>query len=327
MSVKHVLVTGANGFVGRHLCRTLVESGMEVTACIREHADSSVITSIPGHLRIYRASSLSVDADLSSAFVNVDVVIHLAGRAHVVHDRSLDPLCEYRKANVGAIDCCARAAAENNVKRLIYISSIKVNGEKTDGSPFCADDRPGYSDPYGQSKWEAEERLRQIAVEGNMEWVIVRPPLVYGPDVRGNFGTLMQCVYRRIPLPLGSLENSRSLVSVYNLSDFLCLLLDHPKAANSRFVVSDPEDMSTPGLVRHLAEALRCSPCIVRCPREVLYFAGLLVGQKSAIHRLCSSLVVDREKTEKCLGWRAPISIDYGLERTAEWFLRKKQRV
>jgi UDP-glucose 4-epimerase len=258
--------------------------------------------------------------------VNVDVVIHLAGRAHVLHDTVANPLHEFRKVNVNATESLALMAAQRGVKRFIYISSIKVNGEVTDGNPFCADDQPGYCGPYGQSKWEAEERLRQIAAEANMEWVVIRPPLVYGPNVRGNFITLMKSVYRRIPLPLGSLHNRRSLVSVYNLSDFLCHLLDHPAAANNRFLVSDPEDISTPDLVRHLAAALHRSPRIVCCPSAILHFAGSLLGKEEAIQRLCSSLVVDREKAKKHLGWRAPMSIDCALDLTAEWFLRGRSK-
>jgi nucleoside-diphosphate-sugar epimerase len=208
------------------------------------------------------------------------------------------------------------------VKRFIYMSSIKVNGEVTSGTPFRADDSPGYRDPYGQSKWEAEERLRQTAEAAHMEWVIVRPPLVYGPGVGGNFLSLMWSVLRRTPLPVGSLRNSRSLVSDFNLTDFLSLLVDHPAAANNRFLVTDPHDISTPELIRHLAAALGCPHRILPCPEAVLRLAGTVLKRQSTIDRLCSSLVVDRQKTKDLLGWSAPTTLDWGLDRTAEWFLK-----
>jgi UDP-glucose 4-epimerase len=265
---------------------------------------------------------LSADADLPKALLNVDAVIHLAGRAHVMHETAADPLHEFRLVNVGGTESLASIAAQRGVKRFIYVSSIKVNGEATNGNPFCADDPPGYCDSYGQSKWEAEERLRQIAVGANMEWVIVRPPLVYGPGVRGNFLALLKSVFRGTPLPVGSLHNSRSLVSVFNLSDFLSLLLDHPGAANNRFLVSDQHDISTPDLVRRVAVALHCPPRIIPCPEAVLRMAGTVLRRKAAIERLCSSLAVDRQKAKDILGWSATTTLDWGLDRTAEWFLK-----
>jgi len=317
-----VLVTGANGFIGQHLCRRLVESGKDVTACIREDSNESSLADILGSLRICRMPSLDADTNLSAVFHQVDAVIHLAGRAHVMHDTSPDPLGEFRKVNVSGTESLASIAAQNGVKRFIYTSSIKVNGEMTNGAPFYADDPAGYRDPYGQSKWEAEERLRQIAEEGRMEWVIVRPPLVYGPEVRGNFLTLLKSVRRRIPLPVGRLHNSRSLVSTFNLSDFLSVLLDHPAAANNRFLVADQEDLSTPDLIRRIAAALHCPPRIIPCPEAFLRVAGNALGRKAAVQRLISSLVVDRQKARDIVGWSAPTTLDWGLDRTAEWFLK-----
>lgn len=323
MKMKHVLVTGANGFIGQHLCRALVESGREVTACVREQADASAFGDLSRSLRLCQLPAAGLDADLSHVLRNVDAVIHLAGRAHVMHETAANPLSEFRKVNVRGTEVLASYAARSGVSRFIFVSSIKVNGEATEGNAFFADDRPNYCDPYGQSKWEAEERLRQIASETKMEWVVVRPPLVYGPRVRGNFLALMKCIFHRFPLPLGSLNNRRSIVSVYNLSDLLCLLLDHPGAANNRFLVSDPEDISTPDMVRRIAAALHRSDRIMNCPEAVLHLVGTLLRQSATVQRLCSSLVLDREKTSKCLGWSAPLTLDRGLHRTAEWFLRR----
>ena len=325
MSLKRVVVTGANGFIGQHVCRRLLESGKEVTACIREQADASVFTNLSGSLRICKMPSLGFGADLSQILRNVDTVIHLAARVHVMRETVDDPLREFRKVNVRGTENLASIAVQNGVRRFIYLSSIKVNGEISLKDAFSADDPPGYCDPYGQSKWEAEERLRKVATGTSMEWVVVRPPLVYGPMVRGNFLVLMKGVLRGIPLPLGSLHNSRSLVSVYNLCDLLCLLIDHPAAANNRFLVSDSEDISTPDLIRHIAKALHRSPRIVPCPESFLLTAGTLLRQRAAVQRLCSSLVLDRKKASEVLGWSPPVTLDSGLDRTAEWFLNRRQ--
>ncbi len=321
MTLRRVVVTGANGFIGNHVCRRFVESGKEVTACIRAQADASLLAAIPGLRGIHRIPGVGGDADLARVFSNADAVIHLAGRAHVMRETVANPLDEFRKVNVGGTETLASLAAQQGVKRFIYMSSIKVNGEATNGHPFRADDPPGYSDPYGQSKWEAEERLRQIAAGTPMQWIVVRPPLVYGPGVRGNFLTLLRSVFRRLPLPLGSLHNRRSLVSVFNLSDFVCLLVDHPAAANSRFLVSDQHDISTPDLLRQMAEALHCKSRILPCPEAALHMAATVLGRRSATQRLCSSLVVDTQKVKDGLHWCAPTTLSWGLSRTAEWFL------
>jgi nucleoside-diphosphate-sugar epimerase len=322
MILKRVVVTGANGFIGNHLCRQLVESGKEVTACVRAQADASVIATIPGLHRVHRLPSVHGYADLARVLSSTDAVIHLAGRAHVMREIVANPLEEFRRVNVGETGSLASIAAQAGVSRFIYMSSIKVNGEATNSHPFCADDPPGYSDSYGQSKWEAEQRLRQIAAEANMQWVIVRPPLVYGPGVRGNFLGLLRVVFRGVPLPLGSLHNRRSLVSVFNLSDFVCLLLDHPAAANSRFLVSDQHDISTPDLIRGIALALHCPSRIIPCPEVALHMAAMVPGLRGGIQRLSSSLVVDRRKGKESLHWSAPTTLEWGLSRTAEWFLK-----
>ena len=320
MSVNRILITGANGFIGQQLCRKLVESGKTVTACIREQTDEAVFSNIGDSLKIVRMPSLDISAESSGIFDGVDAVIHLAGRTHVMHETAVDPLKEFRRVNVRGTEALSVIAARMGVKRFVYMSSIKVNGEATYKTPFMADDAPGYCDPYGQSKWEAEERLCEIAAKSSMEWVIVRPPLVYGPGVRGNLLALIKSVYRGTPWPVGSLYNRRSLVSVYNLSDFLLVLLDHPAAANNRFLVADQCDVSTQELIRQIATSLCCPPRIIPCHEAILRAAGIALGRGSSVQRLISSLVLDRLKVENVLGWSAPTTLEWGLDRTAEWF-------
>jgi len=325
MNRTHVVVTGANGFIGQHLCRKLVESGRDVTACIREQANIPDLDCNSAALQVCRIPSLGRSTALSRILRNADAVIHLAGRAHVMRETAKDPLRAFRDVNVRVTENLASLAIESGVKRFIYLSSVKVNGEVTNDNAFCADDPPGYCDPYGQSKWEAEERLIELAAGTMMEWVIVRPPLVYGPDVRGNFLAIMKYLFRRALLPLGSIHNNRSLVSVYNLNDFLCLSVDHPTTANNRFLISDSEDISTPDLIRRIALAMDRSPRLIRCPEVILLIAGAMLGQKEAVQRLCSSLVLDKQKVHRVTGWRAPITLDLGLNRTVEWFLNQQR--
>lgn len=324
MNAKSVLVTGANGFVGQHVCRMLIDSGWYVTACVRQGASLSGLGESSGTLKVARLSSAGVEGEYSRAFSGVETVIHLAGRAHVMHETEREPLQVFRSVNVAGTESCALAAASAGVKRFILVSSTKVNGEFTAGAPFSADDPPGFCDPYGQSKWEAEERLREVATATGMEWVVVRPPLIYGPGVRANFLKLFDLVFRRIPMPLGGLHNRRALVSVFNLSDFLVSILEHPAAANNRFIVADQNDISTPDLIRCIGNALHRPARLISCPESVLRGVARMLGQRAAIQRLCSSLTVDRQKTKVLIGWDAPRSVNWELERTANWFLKGK---
>jgi UDP-glucose 4-epimerase len=319
MSPKHVVITGANGFIGRHLCRMLIDRGVRVSACIREQVPPSAFGNLADSVEIVRHST--VGEMESRVFENADVVIHLAGRAHVMQETQDDPLREFRKVNVDGTRSMIHAALRCGVRRFVYLSSIKVNGEETKERAFTADDPPGFVDPYGQSKWEAEESLKDIANRSNLEWVIVRPPLVYGPGVRGNFLSLLNLAYRGIPMPLKSVRNRRSLVSVYNLCDMLCVLVDHPAAANQCFLVADAEDLSTPDLIQAVCAALSRPSRTVRFPPALLWKLSRLLGKGSEMQRLCSSLVIDRQKTTAFLNWRPPLSFNEGLHRTTEWFL------
>lgn len=315
----HVLVTGANGFVGRHLCQALAEEGHKITGFVRSDANVSHLNAIP-NLTLVAVDNYDNTAEYEKSMRGVDVVVHLAARVHVLHDTAADSLAEFRRVNVANTKMVATTAAAAGVRRCIYVSSIKVNGETTGGRSFEPDDQPGFSDPYGQSKWEAEEVLREISISSGMEWSIVRPPLIYGPGVRGNFLSLMYLLRRGLPLPLGAVKNRRSLVSIFNFVDLLKTMLAHPHAAGQRFLVKDNEDVSTSDLIRHIGEGMNCRVRLVPVPTNLLVATGRLIRCEELMTRLCSSLVVSAEKTRRELDWIAPMSLATGILRTCEWF-------
>lgn len=241
-----------------------------------------------------------------------------------MNENSSDPLAAFRAVNVEGTLNLARQAAGAGVGRFVYLSSVKVNGEKTDaGHPFTADDAVAPDDAYGQSKHEAEEALRALALETGIEVVIIRPPLVYGPGVKANFARLMHAVHRGLPLPLGAIDNRRSLVALENLVDLIVKCIEHPDAANQTFLVSDGEDLSTTQLLKKIGQALGKPSRLIPVPLVLLKLAGDLVGRGAAIQRLCGSLQVDIEKTRRCLDWTPPLSVDEGLKRVAEEYLRE----
>lgn len=258
------------------------------------------------------AGDLVEGANWQHALAGVDAVVHLAARVHVMREAAADPLAEFRRVNVAASLKLAREAARAGVRRFVYLSSVKVNGES---GTFTEGDRPAPEDAYGISKHEAEVGLRQIADETGLEVVIIRPPLVYGPGVRANFRALMRAVARGIPLPLGAIDNRRSLVAVDNLADFTLTCIDHPAAAGELFLVSDGEDLSTTDLIRRMARAMGRPARLIPVPAPVLMAAAALVGKRDAARRLTESLQVDISKARQLLNWVPPISVDEGLRR------------
>jgi nucleoside-diphosphate-sugar epimerase len=245
-------------------------------------------------------------------------MVHLAARVHVMRDESLDPLSEFRKSNVEGTLRLATQVAQARVKRFIFISSVKVNGEQTQaGHPFRADDLPAPQDPYGISKLEAEVGLREIARQTGMEVVIIRPPLVYGPGVKANFASMVKWLQRGVPLPLGAVHNQRSLVALDNLVDLIITCIDHPAAANQTFLVSDGEDVSTTELLRRMAAALKAPARLIPVPQYLLEWGATLAGKQAVSQRLFSSLQVDIMSTRKLLGWAPPVSLDQGLAQVA----------
>jgi nucleoside-diphosphate-sugar epimerase len=307
---ERVLVTGASGFVGGHLMtRLAAEPSVAVRGAVRKklQGDDSrriAVGEINGH------------TDWSEALKGQHAIVHTAARAHIMDDVAADPLTEFRSVNVAGTLNLARQAAAAGVERFVFISSIKVNGEQTtSGKCFTADDVPAPEDPYGISKREAEEGLQHIAEETGLEVVIVRPPLVYGQGVKGNFANMIKLIAKGFPLPLGAIHNNRSLVALDNLMDLIINCIDNPAAANQVFLVSDGEDLSTSELLRCVGKAMGQPARLLPVPAELLQFGAMVLGKKAMAQRLLGSLQVDISKTRELLGWEPPVSVDEGLRR------------
>ena len=304
------LVTGASGFVGKALLAELLRRGQDVRSAVR-HEDTAIENAVV-------VGSIDGKTNWADALPGVNVIIHLAARVHVMEDHADDPLSEFRRVNVEGTEHLARAAVANGVKRLVYVSSIKVNGEETDGvSRFSESDALNPQDPYGVSKWEAEQALHKVAEETGLEIVIVRPPLVYGAGVKGNFARMIKMLAKGLPLPLASARNRRSLIYVGNLVDALVLCATHPAAVAQTYLASDGEDISTPELLRQLGGAMGHPARILSCPLSLLRLAGKLTGKTDQIERLLGSLQVDSSKLRRELGWQPPYTLQQGLRLTA----------
>lgn len=336
-----VLVTGANGFVGRGVVDALSKSGFRVHAAVRRLGPTLSLVDC----EMMDVGGIGPFTRWEDSLVGVDRVVHLAARVHVMKDTVSAPLAEFRKVNVVATERLARSAVAAGVKRFVFLSSIKVNGEWTDGShsgslssgsagiikgeergvrAFTEEGVPSPQDPYAVSKWEAELALHQVAKETGMEVVIIRPPLVYGPGVRANFLKLLRMVDRGIPLPLGAIRNLRSLVYLGNLVDAITTCVRHPAAAGKTFLVSDGEDVSTSELIRMIASVMgKKSPLFNISPKLMLWL-GEAIGRETTIHRLTSSLVVDSSYIGRELGWIPPYTLTQGLQETVEWYLRQR---
>lgn len=314
-----MLLTGASGFVGGEIARECQRRGIPLLPVFRtlssaqqngQDAASAFIADFEGN------------ADWLTALTGVDCVIHCAARVHVMQEKSHDPLALFRKANVENTLNLAKHAAVAGVRRFIFVSSIKVNGEFTEaGRPFTADDAPAAEDPYGVSKHEAETVLHQIAADTGMEVVIIRPPLVYGPGVKGNFESLMRWLAQGIPLPLAAVtDNRRSLVALDNLVDLIITCLSHSAAVNQTFLVSDGEDLSTAELLKRMGAALGSPARLFYLPPALLKLGATGLNKPGIYQRLCGSLQLDIAKTRQLLGWTPPVSVDEGLRRAAKGF-------
>ena len=313
-----ILVTGATGFVGTALTSRLLNDGRHaVRVALRRSGDR-----LPAAVERVMVGGLAPDTSWATALDEVDTVVHLAARVHVMHDAANDPLAEFRRVNFAGTLQLARQAAQAGARRFVFLSSIKVNGEETcAGRPFGPDDPAQPTDPYGISKHEAECGLRELESTTGMQVVVVRSPLVYGPGVKANFRALMQAVARGLPLPLGAVDNRRSLVALDNLVDFIVVCIDHPGAAGQTFLVSDGAALSTPDIVRRIARAMHKPVRLVPVPVYLLGAVAALVGKRAAMHRLCSSLEVDISTCTAVLGWTPPLLLDEAFARVVAGFV------
>jgi nucleoside-diphosphate-sugar epimerase len=266
--------------------------------------------------RFIAVGEVNGNTDWAEALQGQHVVVHTAARAHIMDDGAIDPLTEFRSVNVAGTLNFARQAARAGVQRFLFISSIKVNGEQTPlGGCFTADDAPAPEDSYGISKWEAEQGLQALAAETGMEVVIIRPPLVYGPGVKGNFASMIKLVEKGLPLPLGAIHNKRSLVALDNLVDLIITCIDHPAAANQVFLAGDGEDLSTTELLRGVARAMGKPSRLIPVPAGLLMAGATMLGKKAMAQRLLGSLQADISKARNLLGWAPPLSVEEGLKR------------
>lgn len=317
-----VLVTGGNGFIGSALLSRLeVGFGAHLAGSARSWpADAG------GRVRRVRVEGLSATTDWTDALAGIRTLVHTAARVHVMRETEPDPLAAFRAVNVDGSVRLARQAAAAGVRRLVFLSSVKVNGEATaTGRPFRADDKPVPEDPYGLSKLEAEEALREVGRQTGLEVVCVRCPLVYGPGVGGNFERMLAWMHRGLVLPLASVDNRRSLVSIGNLVDLVAACVRHPEPLDGVLMVSDGQDLSTPQLLRQVAAGLGRPARLLPCPVRLLDLGAAALGRRAEARRLCSSLQVDISQTFARVGWRPAVSVEASMRETAAAWLAANQ--
>ena len=331
--MMRVLMTGANGFLGRNLIRRLDGEGVCLNLIVRGESQKVRITKpMSGPLnhpastkaQFYYAVDIGAATEWDDSLKGVDVVVHLAARAHVLHEKNADPLAAYRAVNTDGTLRLASASAAAGVRRFVFISSIGVLGNSDRGAPFSEGDLPRPHSDYAVAKWEAEQGLHALSRDTGMEIVIVRPPLVYGPEVQGNFLRLLSLVYRNWPLPFKDIKNSRSFIGVENLSEFLALCVHTKNAAGETFVLSDGRDFSTAELIIEIAARMNRRARLFPCPDALLRGFARFAGKESVYESLCGSLRVDNKKARSLLGWNPPLSAETGLTRTVEWFLASR---
>jgi hypothetical protein len=317
---SNLLITGASGFVGSALCIEAEQRGYTVRCAVRSGSSCS------GRQDMVAVGEIDANTDWKAALTGIDCIIHLAARVHVMHDTVADPLEEFRKVNLHGASNLARQAADSGVKRFIYVSSIKVSGEQTaEGRPYNIPDKTDSPHgPYALSKWETEQALRRIESETGMQVVIVRPPLVYGPGVKGNFLRLLQAVKNGIPLPLAGIRNERSLLYLGNLVDILLACILRPDVAGKTYLVSDGANISTPDLLNAIGDAMQKPARLFYLPGPLLRFVAQATGQREMLARLTQSLCIDDTRFRQDAGWAPRFSLREGLKATTDWYLKQQ---
>lgn len=312
--MSNILLTGATGFVGKRLLTMLKEHGHYCRAAVRRPSST-----VDVHTESVVIGDIDANTDWSKAVEGIDVVVHLAARVHIMHDQADNPLVEFRKINLEGTRSLAEAAVKAGVKRFVYASSIKVNGEATTDKPFTPDDTPSPSDPYAIAKWEAEKALMEISKATGLEVVIVRPTLVYGPGVKANFNNLIRLVRKRIPLPLKGIKNRRTLVSLDNLASLLMTCCEHPKAAGHVFLAGDDETVSTAELITCIARAYGQRSPVFYLPTGLMAWVARVFGKQAVWQRLSGSLEVDNSNAQTVMGWRPISTMDEELKRIVSY--------
>jgi UDP-glucose 4-epimerase len=320
--VKKVLVTGATGFVGRELCRHLSSKNWYVRAAIRAKSSPELTT----ECEVIQVGDIGPDTDWMDAISGVDAVVHLAARVHVMKARGTDELEAFRRVNTAGTLALARASARAGVGRFIFLSTVKVHGEQTVATPFSESDLPFPVDPYATSKLEAELGLDKLARETGLNAVSFRPPLIYGPGVKGNFLRLMALIRRRIPLPLASIHNSRSLLCVGNLISAIETAIAAPGSVSGTYLISDDHDLSTPDLIKLISATMGFKPMMFRCPPGLFRAVGHFVGREDETRRMLESLRVDCTLLKQRLGWRPTIDVDEGIAAATQAYQRSLSR-
>lgn len=315
--MNNVLITGATGFVGRTLCARLLRDCRSLRGTI---LSSESPTNLIHGIEPAEIETIGPETSWTRVLDGVDTVIHLAARVHIMQETAADPLKEFRATNTEGTINLARQAVSAGVKRLVFMSTIGVNGDNSGKKPYTETDEPHPHNPYSLSKHEAEQALWQISSETGIEVVIIRAPLVYGPGNPGNFLSLLRIVSKGIPLPFDSVENRRSLIYVCNLVDALAYCAFHPAAAGNTYLASDGEDISTPELIRRLAQVLDKPVRLFPFPPSLLHLAGTVTGKSTAVNSLIGSLAVHSDKIRRELGWQPPFTMEAGLRATAEWY-------
>jgi len=311
---SHILLTGASGFLGSAVLERIKDKNPILIGRNNNLKETN-----------FFFKELTNDELYDDCLNGVEIIIHCAARAHIMNDKYSDPLAEYRKVNVYGTENLARQAAAAGIKRFVFISSVKVSGESTTVKrPYSESMKPVPEDAYGQSKYEAEEVLKQVSADTGMDVVIIRPPLVYGAGVKANFRSLLKLSSLSIPLPFGAVHNKRSMVYVENLVDFIIRCIDHPNAANQTFLISDGEDLSLKSLITYIRKAMGRSAWLLPVPVSMFKLVGKLRGKSGVVDRLVGDLQVDSSKARELLDWTPPYTVEQGIAATVLDFNNRK---